>query len=143
MSNEGEHQITVHGGGELTGATNLSTKELLGRIVEEGTALVRKEMELARAELTADLKAEVRTAKALGVGAILGLCGLVLALVTIVFALALVMPGWAAALIVTGVVLAAAGVVAAIGWKRRVRTPLERTRKHLKEDVRWMKERVV
>jgi uncharacterized membrane protein YqjE len=126
------------------GATaSLSTTELLGRIVEEGTALVRKEMELARTELAADLKAEVRVAKALGAGAILGLCGLNLALVTVVLALSLVLPGWAAGLIVTAVVLAAAAIVALVGWKLRVRRPLERTRKHLKEDVQWMKDRVV
>jgi hypothetical protein len=124
-------------------ATDLSTKELLGQILAEASTLVRKEMELARTELAADLKTEVTMAKALGVGAVLGLCGLNLALVTAVLALALVMPGWAAGLIVTGVVLAAAAVVAAVGWGRRVRKPLERTRKHLEEDVKWMKERVV
>jgi hypothetical protein len=117
-------------------ATNLSTKELLGRIVEESKALVRNEIELARAELMADLKAEARVAKGLGAGAILGLCGLNLALVT-------VLPAWAAGLIVMGVVLAVAGIVAAVAWSRRVRTPLERTRKHLKDDARWMKEKLV
>jgi uncharacterized membrane protein YqjE len=128
---------------DAEGATNLSTKELLGQILSEATTLVRKEVELARTELAADLKAEFAMAKALGVGAVLGLCGLNLALVTVVLALALVMPGWAAGLLVTGVVLAAAAVVAAVGWRHRVRNPLERTRKHLKEDVQWMKERVV
>jgi uncharacterized membrane protein YqjE len=125
------------------GASNLSTRELLARIVEESTTLVRKEVELARAELAADLKAEVKVAKALGAGAVLGLCGLNLALVTVVFALAEVMPGWLASLIVTLVVLGVAAIVALVGWRRRVRTPLEKTRKHLKEDVQWMKQRVV
>ena len=124
-------------------AADLSTKQLLGQILAEATTVVRKEVELARTELAADLKAEVTMAKALGVGAVLGLCGLSLALVTVVLALALVMPGWAAGLLVTGVVLAAAAIVAAVGWGRRVRKPLERTRKHLEEDVKWMKERVV
>jgi hypothetical protein len=137
---DGERNLVVASG---DAATNLSTKELLGNILTEATTLVRKEMELARTELAADLKAEVATAKALGAGVILGLCGLNLALVTVVFALALVMPGWLAGLIVTGVVLATAGVVAGLGWRRRVRNPLQRTRKHLKEDVRWMKERAV
>src|SRR4051812_20585817 len=121
----------------------LSTKDLLAGIVGEATALVRKEVELARAELVADLRAEATTATMLGVGGVLGLCGLTLVFVTIAFALASVLPGWAASLIVTGAVLAAAGIVALVGWKRRVRSPLARTRKHLKEDVRWMKERVV
>jgi len=128
---------------ETGDAASLSTKELLGRIMEEGTALVRKEMELARTELTADLKTEVRSAKVLGAGAVLGLCGLNLTLVTLVLALTVVMPGWAAGLIVTGVVLSVASIIGLVGWKRRVRRPMARTRKHLKEDVQWMKERVV
>jgi hypothetical protein len=73
---------------------------------------------------------------------VLGLCGLTLALVTVVLALSLLLPGWAAGLIVTAVVLAAAAIVALIGWRKRVRNPLDRTRRHLKEDVRWMKERI-
>jgi uncharacterized membrane protein YqjE len=121
---------------------DLSTKDLFGRIVSEATALARKEVELARAELMEDVKAEAKVATALGVGAVLGLCGLTLALVTVVLALSLVLPGWAAGLIVTGVVLAAAAIVALIGWRKRVRNPLERTRRHLQEDVRWMKERI-
>jgi len=138
---DGEQNLVAFDGGDR--ATNLSTKELLGNILAEATTLVRKEMELARTELAADLRAEVATAKALGAGVILGLCGLNLALVTVVLALALVMPGWLSGLIVMGVVLAAAAIVAGLGWRRRVRNPLQRTRKHLKEDVQWMKERVV
>jgi hypothetical protein len=146
---EGESGVMVGGEGNATTpstegrVTTLSTKELLGQIVAEATTLVRKEMELARTELAADLKAEVQMAKALGVGAVLGLCGLTLALVTGVLALALVMPAWAAGLLVTGAVLATAAVVAAVGWARRVRKPLERTRRHFKEDVKWIKERAV
>jgi hypothetical protein len=122
--------------------SNISTKELIGRIVSEGGALVKKEIELAKAELIADVKAEATMAKTLGAGAVLGLCGLALALVTVVLALSLVMAGWAAGLVVTGVVLAAAAIVAVIGWRRRVKQPLERTRRNLKEDAKWMKERL-
>jgi uncharacterized membrane protein YqjE len=121
----------------------LSTKELLGRIVAEGTALVRTEMELARTELASDLRAEVRAAKVLGAGAVLGLCGVTMVLVTATLALATVLPAWLAGVIVTAAVLVAAGVVATVGWKRRVRQPLARTRRHIKEDVKWMKRRVV
>jgi hypothetical protein len=120
----------------------LSTKDLIGRIVAEGSTLLRKEVELARAELIADLKSEATMAKAMGAGVVLALCGVNLALVTVVLALSLVLPGWVAGLIVTGVVLAAAAVVGLVGWRKRVRSPLERTRRHLKEDVRWMKERI-
>jgi uncharacterized membrane protein len=59
-----------------------------------------------------------------------------------VFALARVMPGWLAALVVAGVVLLIAGVVAYLSWGRRVTSPLQLTRKTLKEDAQWAKERL-
>jgi hypothetical protein len=120
----------------------LSTRQLLARILDEGKALVRQEIELGRAELAADLHAEARAARALGAGAVLGIAGLTLALVTAVLGLATILPGWIAGAMVTAVVLALAVVAAAIGWRRRVRRPLDRTRKQIKEDMQWMKDRV-
>jgi len=52
------------------------------------------------------------------------------------------MPGWIAALVVAGVVLVIAIVLGSVGWSRRVMNPLATTRKTLKEDVHWAKERV-
>lgn len=134
--------MDAHDGHAEDAPERLSNRELLSRIVAEGTTLVKKEIELARVEIADDLRSELTMAKAMGAGAVLGLCGLNLALVTIVFALATVLPGWAAALIVTGVVLGAAALVAAIGWGKRVRAPLERTRRHIKQDSRWMKDQL-
>lgn len=121
---------------------DLSTRELVSRIVSEGTELVRKEIELARAELAEDLRTELKMGMALGAGAILGICGFTLIFVTIALALTAVMPPWAAGFLVTALVLATAGLVAGIGWARRVRSPLSRTRRHLREDVRFVKERL-
>jgi len=70
------------------------------------------------------------------------LVGLNLLFVAAVFALAMKMPGWVAALVVGGVVLLVAAVLGSIGWSRRVTNPLAMTRKTLKEDVQWAKERV-
>jgi hypothetical protein len=127
-------------------AEEMSNRELLGRILTESSELVRREVELAKVELMADLGAEARVARALGVGAVLGLMGVNLLLIAGVLALVPLLSGalppWAVALIAGGVVLAASGVVAAIGWGRRVREPMRRTRKHLQEDVSFMKERL-
>jgi len=117
------------------------TRVLVRELASEVAALARKELELARAELKSDLRSEARTAASLGVAAGCALLGLTLALVTVIFALALVMPGWLAALMVTLAVLAVGAIAGALGWTRRVRRPLARTRTTLKEDVRWIKER--
>lgn len=123
-------------------ASRLSTRVLIGRIAAEGKALIGKEIDLARAELRSDLRSELRVAKAVGAGALLAICAVNLILVAVAFALAAVLPGWAAALIVAGGVLIAAALAGGMGWARRVRSPLRRTRRHLREDVRWFKERL-
>ncbi len=118
------------------------TRKLFGEIARGAADLARKEIELARTEAKADLKAEVAAAKGLGVAGVCAFLAVNLLLVTLVFALALVMPGWAAGLIVTAVVAVVGGIAFAVGWARRVRKPLEKTRRTLTEDVRWAKEQL-
>lgn len=120
----------------------LSNRELISRTLENATLLVKKEIELARAELKADLKNEVAMAKGLGVA---GLCALFTAnlmLVAVALALGTVMPEWAAALSVAAAVLAVGTVAGLVGWGKRVRNPLSATRRTLREDVQWAKERI-
>jgi hypothetical protein len=123
-------------------ARELSNRALIGEITGKASLLVRKEIELALAEVRTDLKAQLGTVKALVVAAVAALCGLNMLLVAGVLALVTRMPGWLAALIVGGALLVIAAVVAYVGWRRMVKTPLARTRQSLKEDVRWVKERL-
>jgi len=120
----------------------LSTRELLVDITSKVSLLVKKEVELATMEVKTDLQKELSMVKALAAAAVAGLLGLNMLLVAAVFALAMKMPGWVAALVVGGVVLLVAAVLGSIGWSRRVTNPLAMTRKTLKEDVQWAKERV-
>lgn len=101
--------------------------------------LIRAELELLRAELVAKLKA---TGIGLGLFVIsisLLLLALLLFIFAGVFALGLVLPVWAAALIVGGVTLLAAIVFAAAGAKTmagsRAPTPSE-TIESIREDLR-------
>jgi hypothetical protein len=96
---------------------NASTGQLIGQLTEQLSRLVRDEARLAQTEVT-------QKAKRLGVGAGLfggaGLCaflGLATLVATAVMALALVVPGWLAGLIVTVVLFAAAGILALVGRK--------------------------
>ena len=118
------------------------TRKLLGEIARGAADLARKEIELARTEAKADLKAEVAAAKGLAVAGMCALLVVNLLLVTLVFALALVTPGWAAGLLVTAVVAIVGGIAFAVGWAKRVKKPLEKTRRTLTEDVRWAKQRL-
>jgi uncharacterized membrane protein YqjE len=119
-----------------------STGELLGQLAHESGALMKKEIELAKAELRADIKREIKMAEGLGVAGICALSTLNLLLVAVVLALAQEFLGWASALIVAAVVLAIGAVAGLVGWAKRVKKPLEKTEKTLKEDARWAKERL-
>src|SRR3954451_8930064 len=120
----------------------LSNRELWKTLLSDATELVKTEVTLAKAELRQDLKQEATMATGMGAGALLAYAGVVLLFVTVVLALAQVMPGWAAGLIMTGLLFAAAGASAALGWAKRVRKPLERTRREAQATLALAKERV-
>jgi membrane protein len=120
----------------------MSNRELLAHILENGALLAKKEFELAKTELRADLKKEVAMAKGLTAAGICALCTLNLLLVAIAMALGGVMAEWGAALIIAAAVLLLGTAVGLIGWGKRVKEPLEATRRSLKEDVTWAKERL-
>ncbi|HZX95419.1 MAG TPA: phage holin family protein [Myxococcales bacterium] len=120
----------------------MTNRELVGHVVESATMLAKKEIELAKAELKADLKKEVAMAKGLGVAGLCALWTVSMMLVAGAMALGTVLPEWAAALIVAAGVLAVGSIAGLVGWGKRVKEPLEATRRSLKEDALWAKERL-
>src|SRR5204863_201224 len=83
----------------------MSNRELIGHVIENATQLAKKEIELAKSELRADVKKEVAMVKGLGVAGLCAIWAVSLMLVAIALALGNVIPEWAAALIVAGAVL--------------------------------------
>ena len=120
----------------------LSTVALMRRIVGLSSVLIHKEVELARAELDEDFHAALGMVKLFGAAALLALLALNLLLVAAVLALAAWLPAWVAALALGGLLLVGAAVLGAVGWSRRVQAPLDLTRKTVKEDLQWAKERL-
>jgi uncharacterized membrane protein YqjE len=119
----------------------LSTVEILREITQEVERLAKTEVALAKAELRADLAVEVRAATRVGVAVVAGLAALDMALVTGVLALARAMPAWLAGLVMTVSLALVAAVAGIVGWTRRVKAPLSRTRHELEEDVKWTKKK--
>jgi len=118
-----------------------SLRELLQEIRVEGTHLLRAEVQLVRTELREDVRTEAIAVGCLSAACGGGVIGVVLLLVTVILALARVLPSWGAALIVAGAVLLTSAMVAAVGWKYRLRQPLEQTRRAFKSDLHWKRER--
>jgi uncharacterized membrane protein YqjE len=121
---------------------SMSNKELLQHITQNAVLLAKKEVELAKSELKADLKKEVAMAKGLGVAGLCAIWTVSMMLVAVAMALGTALPQWAAALIVAAAVLLVGTVAGLVGWGKRVKEPLETTRRTLKEDVQWAKERI-
>ncbi|HVV48809.1 MAG TPA: phage holin family protein [Polyangia bacterium] len=133
---------TESSGGENGQLGRLGTGALVKEIAARVELLARKQVELAKTELRADLRSEARLAGGLGIAALGALTTLNLLLVTVALALSLAMPAWVGGLIVSGATLAVAAVVGLVGWRQRVRDPLARTRRTLKDDVKWARERL-
>lgn len=119
-----------------------SAGELLVRMSEQTSRLVRDELRLAQVELKAAAKHAGMGAGLFGVAGILGLFGLGVLIATGVIALALVLPWWLAALIVAVVLFAIAGIAALVGKAQvqRASPPTERTIENVKHDVDEVKE---
>lgn len=95
-----------------------STAELVQRASEQMSRLVRDELALARAELTEKGRHAGVGVGLFGGGGALALYGLGALFVSLGLLLALVMPGWVAALIVAVLLFGAAGVLAMVGRKQ-------------------------
>jgi hypothetical protein len=126
---------------DIKAERSLST--LLSDLAGETVELFRQELTLLKAELQEKLSRAGIGAAALAAAALIAFSGWLFLLLAVTYALAIVVPPWAAALIVGVLVLAVAGVLALIG-KNRMRadalTP-ERTLRSLRADQAWIKER--
>ncbi len=122
----------------------MGTKDLVTEVARKASALARKEVELAKTEIRTDLRNEIKMAGGLGAAGLCAIWGVELLLVAVVLALMEggLLPGWAAALIVAAVVFAIGAGVGLWGWSRRVRKPLDTTRRSVQDNVRWAKERI-
>jgi uncharacterized membrane protein YqjE len=118
--------------------------ELLKQLSEQTTALVRSEIELAKLELREKGKKAGIGAGMFGGAGVMGLYAVGALTATIILALATFLPGWVAALIVTVIYGAIAGVLALRGKSQvdEATPPVpEQAVDTTKEDVRWVKTR--
>lgn len=128
-----------------TGSTpteSASTGELVTQLASQTSRLVRDEMRLAQKEFQESAKHAGIGAGLFSVAGVFAALGAATLVAAAVAALALVLPVWAAAVIV-GVVLLAAGGVAALIGKKQVQeaSPVpERTVANVKDDIHEVKD---
>jgi hypothetical protein len=118
-----------------------SIGDLLKQLSEETATLVRKEIELARAEITQKGKQAGLGFGMFGGAGVAGLLALGSLTAFLIALLATGMEVWVAALIVTVVWTAIAGVLALVGRNKvqEATPPAPQTVETIKEDVQWAK----
>jgi hypothetical protein len=121
-----------------------SVGELVGQATEQLSTLMRQEVALAKEELAEKGRRAGRGGGLLGAAGAVAYAGLLVLSGAGVAALSLVLPVWAAALIVTGVLFVIAAVLAATGRAqlRRATPPTpEQALGSVRADVEEIKER--
>lgn len=118
---------------------SLSTvlQDIVGNVQE----IVRSEVSLAKAELRQEAGKALSSGGWLAAGGVSGLFAALFLLLAAACALALVMPQWAAVLIVAVVLALASAVSLSVGVRRlkAVHPTPERTVETIKENVEWVK----
>jgi hypothetical protein len=118
----------------------IGAQAALKAVAQDTSELVRAEIELAKAEVSAGIKANavgIGMLVAAGVLVWLAVQGLLLAAG---FALALVVPAWASALIISAVLILTAGILGFVA-SRLLGTPVsvDQAKTNVQEDVAWFK----
>ncbi len=117
---------------------------LFGDLARETSRLFRQEVALAKAEFVGKVRQLGAGAVELVIGGFILYAGLLVLLEAAVFALALVLPIWAAALIVGGVAVVLGGILLLKGRadvEPRALVP-DRTLRSLREDAEWAREQM-
>jgi uncharacterized membrane protein YqjE len=117
-----------------------SAGQLMKEVTEDLSLLMRKELELAKQELSESIGAKVKGAVLVAIAGVLGFFALIFALFAIRDGIAVFLPNWAADLITTAILLAI-GAIGVLIAKKKLATPVsaEMTKLSIKEDVEWAK----
>jgi len=115
--------------------------DLISRLTQQASGLVRDEVELAKTELTHNAKRAGKGVGLLAAGAALGYAGLLSFIAMCIILLALAVKLWIAAIVITGIVIAGALLLVMLGINAMKRESLapKHTLETIREDVEWAK----
>jgi uncharacterized protein (DUF2062 family) len=119
-----------------------SISEILQDVFRNLQSIVRSEVQLAKTELRDEIVKAKSAAPGLAVGAVSGLFCLFFLLLAIMYALALVVPTWAAALILAAILGATttATLHASLKQLKKVHPVPTKTVESMKENAEWARQ---
>ena len=117
-----------------------SAGTLMKEVTEDLSTLIRKEIELAKAELGESISAKVKGVAIIAIAAVLGFFALIFILLAIRDGFSEFIPEWAADF-ATAAVLIAIGALGTLVAKKKLSTPIstELTKLSVREDVETLK----
>src|ERR1700680_4086855 len=132
----------MKGNGGIMAVQDRSFSDVFQDILHNVQEIVRSEVRLAKTEVREEAVKAKSSAALLGGGTVAGLYAILFLLLVIVYALALVMPNWAAALIVGAALAVGATLMLTSGVKRfkLIHPTPERTVETIRENVEWAKQ---
>ena len=118
--------------------------ELFSELAQETGTLVRKEVELAKVEMTSKAKMAGRDAALVAGGGSIAMMGVMALLAALILGLGTILPLWASALLVGAMVTATGGVLVVLGIRafKSLDGAPRQTMETLEEDKRWLREQV-
>lgn len=121
-----------------------SIGELFGDLASETSTLLRQEVKLATVEITQKASYAGKQTSFVAVGACVGMLAMQAMLAAAIVGLAMVMPIWAAALVVGAVLAVVAAVIAmkGIAALTKMRVAPEQTLLSVEDNQSWMKKQV-
>jgi uncharacterized membrane protein YeiB len=119
-----------------------STRDLLSSFMRDTIQLFKKEAALAKAEVRETVRNQIAMVVGIAMAAVLGMVGIGLLAAALVLGLAQAMAPWLAALIVGIALICVAILLGRSAKSKGIKKPFERTAKHLKEDVQWIREKI-
>lgn len=124
--------------------SNKSLGELFSDLSGDLSNLMRKEVQLAKTEMSENISRTVKNAILLVVAAVFVVFALFALIVAAIYGLSTVVAPWLAALIVAGALLVIAGALAMIGLNALKKASLapKETVRTLQEDVQWAKQQI-
>jgi hypothetical protein len=118
----------------------MSNAELLRELAADASLLVKRQVAIARVEAKQQLERERHVAETVGTAGLLGYAGLLMLLIAGAIAVGQALGMlWLGPILFGGAILIAAGITFVVGWAKRVKRPLPRTRDRVEKEVSWLK----
>ncbi|HEX9103534.1 MAG TPA: phage holin family protein [Polyangia bacterium] len=121
----------------------MSSADLVKELSSNASLLVQRQVKLAKLEVKLELRRGKTMAQLFGVAGLCAYAGVLVALVAAALAIGAALDGryWAGALIVAAALFVPAIVSGLVGYAKRVKDPLPRTRAQLSKEITWARYR--